>query len=550
MGMGRRAASLSGAPGRGVERTVLEFLLLGPLEVRDGEDVIEIRRLKQRALVAALALRAGELATTDRLVDDLWGERAPKTAKHGLENYVSRASKGSGQGRHRHAGERVRARGRSGPGRRQALRAARLRGATRRSSPNGSRRFARRSPSSAPTARRPRLRAVRDRCGAATSRSSSSVRARSSPRPSSSSDDTRDVVPVPRVPRRRPSLPRAPSCPADARALPIRSAGGGALRPTGMPGACSSRNSESTRARISRTSSARSCVRISSLRAPPRMPAAKPRPEPARAPVGQAFTQDGHDRSSRRCPMQPRSRRPSTRSPCASISRPLPRGGTCCGRAARRDCGRLGGEAAQGIFGVPATHEDDALRGVRAAYELREAVGILNDGLLPEHGVFLEVRTAVATGEVLVTPDAAELATGQAVARAETLERGARPGQILLGSRTLLRWCRASSKRKSLPDEAEGAVPALPTRQAPAGSLRAGSPPDSPLVGRRRQLAALASAFESAAADRALHLFTVLGQAGVGKSRLVREFVDGVEGVATRPAAAASRTARQSRTGR
>ena len=55
----------------------MEILLLGPLEVRDGERTVALPRRQQRALLAALALRAGEVVSTDRLVADLWGERAP-----------------------------------------------------------------------------------------------------------------------------------------------------------------------------------------------------------------------------------------------------------------------------------------------------------------------------------------------------------------------------------------------------------------------------------------------------------------------------------------
>ena len=62
----------------------------------------------------------------------------------------------------------------------------------------------------------------------------------------------------------------------------------------------------------------------------------------------------------------------------------------------------------------------------RAAVEAREGIGVLNDGLFPEHGVFLELRTAISTGDVLVTPDAAELATGRAIAAAEELAQMAR----------------------------------------------------------------------------------------------------------------------------
>ena len=71
------------------KRLVLEVQLFGPLEVRDGDRVLDVRRRKQRALLAVLALRAGEAVSPDRLVEDIWGESPPKTARHALENYVS-----------------------------------------------------------------------------------------------------------------------------------------------------------------------------------------------------------------------------------------------------------------------------------------------------------------------------------------------------------------------------------------------------------------------------------------------------------------------------
>jgi DNA-binding SARP family transcriptional activator len=72
---------------------MLEVRLLGPLEVRDGERTIEIRRQKQRALLAVLALSAGRVLSKDRLVDHLWGEQPPAGAAHALENYVSQLRK-------------------------------------------------------------------------------------------------------------------------------------------------------------------------------------------------------------------------------------------------------------------------------------------------------------------------------------------------------------------------------------------------------------------------------------------------------------------------
>ncbi|HEU5263851.1 MAG TPA: AfsR/SARP family transcriptional regulator, partial [Gaiellaceae bacterium] len=76
---------------------MLKFGLLGPLEVRDGDRVIDIRRRKQRALLAALALEVGRAISTDRLVEELWGEHSPRTAKHALENYVSELRKTLGR---------------------------------------------------------------------------------------------------------------------------------------------------------------------------------------------------------------------------------------------------------------------------------------------------------------------------------------------------------------------------------------------------------------------------------------------------------------------
>ena len=67
----------------------MEIRLLGPVEVRDGDGVISLPRRQQRALLAALALRAGEVVSTDRLVAELWGERAPASATGSLQNTVS-----------------------------------------------------------------------------------------------------------------------------------------------------------------------------------------------------------------------------------------------------------------------------------------------------------------------------------------------------------------------------------------------------------------------------------------------------------------------------
>src|SRR5687768_17671249 len=82
------------------------------------------------------------------------------------------------------------------------------------------------------------------------------------------------------------------------------------------------------------------------------------------------------------------------------------------------------GDAVMAVFGVPVLHEDDALRAVRAAWELRERMGALNAGLERDHGVTLTLRTGVNTGEVVAGTEE-RLATGDAVVVAQRLEAAA-----------------------------------------------------------------------------------------------------------------------------
>src|SRR5215217_7743867 len=94
------------------------------------------------------------------------------------------------------------------------------------------------------------------------------------------------------------------------------------------------------------------------------------------------------------------------------------------------------GDAVMAVFGVPRVHEDDALRAVRAATELRDGLGALNEVLERDFATRLELRLGVNTGEVVTGTDD-RLATGDAVNVAARLEQSARPGEILLGGETL-----------------------------------------------------------------------------------------------------------------
>jgi len=188
------------------------------------------------------------------------------------------------------------------------------------------------------------------------------------------------------------------------------------------------------------------------------------------------------------------------------------------------------GDAVMAVFGVPQVHEDDALRAVRAAEELRGALERLNAELEREYGTKLAVRIGVNTGEV-VTGTEERLATGDAVNVAARLEQAAEPGEILIGHDTLGLLRDRVSIEPIAPLELKGKAEAVAAYRLLA--VETAAPPrrlDVPMVGRHRQLKLLSDAFESAVSERSCHLFTVLGAAGVGKSRLVSEFLCALEG--------------------
>jgi hypothetical protein len=187
------------------------------------------------------------------------------------------------------------------------------------------------------------------------------------------------------------------------------------------------------------------------------------------------------------------------------------------------------GDAIMAVFGVPRIHEDDAVRAVRAAADMREALSDLNRDLETELGVTIVVRTGINTGEVVAGDRGGDqrLVTGDAVNTAARLEQAASPGEILIGERTFELARDAVDAEPvdplALKGKAEtvGAYRLLSVRKGAAGHERR---LDAPMIGRERQLRTLLDAFEGVVADRTCHLFTVLGPAGIGKSRLVREF--------------------------
>jgi len=195
------------------------------------------------------------------------------------------------------------------------------------------------------------------------------------------------------------------------------------------------------------------------------------------------------------------------------------------------------GDAVMAVFGIPQLHEDDALRAVRAAADMRSALDELNGELERDHAVRLTCRIGVNTGEVLVGSKDADFGrvTGDAVNTAARLETAAEPGDILIGEATMALVRDAvgvevvepmSLKGKAGLVRAYRLTGVLPGTALPPRALR------SVMVGRDRELDDLRRAFTRAADDRTCVLFTVLGAAGEGKSRLVEEFLAWVEGSA------------------
>ena len=187
------------------------------------------------------------------------------------------------------------------------------------------------------------------------------------------------------------------------------------------------------------------------------------------------------------------------------------------------------GDAVMAVFGVPTVHEDDALRALRAAGELRDGLAALNDELERTYGTRLELRIGVNTGEV-VTGTEERIATGDAVNVAARLEQAAPPGEVLVGEETL-RLVRDSVEVEPVePVAAKGkAEPVRAYRLLSVKAVTETRRGGAPMVGRERQRKLLEGAFANVVGERSCELFTVLGTAGVGKSRLVAEFLRSLE---------------------
>jgi class 3 adenylate cyclase/tetratricopeptide (TPR) repeat protein len=192
------------------------------------------------------------------------------------------------------------------------------------------------------------------------------------------------------------------------------------------------------------------------------------------------------------------------------------------------------GDAVMVVFGVPLLHDDDAERAVRAALAMRDAMADLNNEL----GVSLAARVGVNSGEAVAGggADRQFLVTGDAVNVAARLQQGAEMGEVVVGplteslTRSAIDYVTREpvvAKGKAEPINAFRAVrprSAVPEQARGLPAMRA------QLVGRQRELRMLLESFERVRDDRRAHLFTLVGNAGIGKSRLVGEVLARIAG--------------------
>ncbi len=186
------------------------------------------------------------------------------------------------------------------------------------------------------------------------------------------------------------------------------------------------------------------------------------------------------------------------------------------------------GDAVMAVFGLPVRHEDDAVRAVRGAAAMQAAMPALNEAFLREWGLELKNHIGVNSGEV-IAGDASlgqRLVTGDAVNTAARLEQAAGPQEVILGDLTY-RLARDQIEVEPIPPlTLKGKTEPVPAYRLLGVGQRPSerADPTTPFVGRETELTRLETMLVEVSATRSCELVTVVGDAGVGKSRLVREF--------------------------
>jgi predicted ATPase/DNA-binding SARP family transcriptional activator/class 3 adenylate cyclase len=499
----------------------MEFRILGPLEASDGRRLIALGGARQRSVLAILLLHGNEVVSTDRLMDDLWGEHPPETAKTALQGYVSRLRKALGPGSSalvtRPPGYVLHVE----PGRLDRARFEDLlaRARTERSAGNTATAAAH----------------LREALGLW--RGPALADLRYEPFAQSEIARLEELRLVALEGRIDLELGLGPGddlvgeLEALVDAHPLRERFRGQLM------LALYRAGRQAEALAAYREARRTLVEELGIEPGPELQRLEGdilRQDPALGPSPDASPPDA-DAPAREVrktitavafalshaalaggPLDPE-----------ALARVRARSVEAVGAAVERHGGTLAGLTAEtlvGIFGVPALHEDDALRALRAAVETLERLPALVEELEGTWRAQLELRTGVVSGEI-VDADAVhspgELLGADVVARAIRLAEQVAAGEIAIAERS-----------RQLADEAIRVEP-LGAGEADAAAWRLveltpGAPAfarrfDAPLVGRKGELAQLRQAFGRSLRDGMPHLVTVLGPAGIGKSRLAGE---------------------------
>ncbi len=192
------------------------------------------------------------------------------------------------------------------------------------------------------------------------------------------------------------------------------------------------------------------------------------------------------------------------------------------------------GDAILAVFGIPQAHDDDPERAVRTALAVHAGFGTFADRVRARHGADVGLRIGVNTGDVVAGREAAArgdlMVSGDAVNVAARLQQHAEPGSVLVGARTQFATSRSIEYERAPDVAAKGKAEPVPAWIARAATEEPGargvSGLSAPLIGREEELDVLGAVARRVERDCIPQLVTVFGQAGVGKSRLLRELVE------------------------
>lgn len=188
------------------------------------------------------------------------------------------------------------------------------------------------------------------------------------------------------------------------------------------------------------------------------------------------------------------------------------------------------GDGVLAVFGLPAAHEDDPERAVRAGLSIRDAMPVLNSHLAATHGIQLAVRVGINTGEVVAASGSTfdkDFLIADAVTTAARFQQTVAPGMVVVGERTY-RLTRETIEYRDLPPQVvKGKNEALTVWEAvsPLPERAERRRDTTPLVGRQAEFGLLRHLYRQSCDDARIRLVTILGDPGIGKSRLLREFL-------------------------